>query len=495
MTSPQLPHPADTHLAQSKERGSVLLVALILAGVIALSLSSYIQLTTQAAKMANRSFYMDAAQNLCDSGMEVALWAMNNSNNWSGAGFTTSASNQYRGTFPSSGNYTFMGNVTGSVKIWADVTNDKQPHIVAKATITLVDGSTITKEAEAYVKQSSYFENGMVAPTISFSGNNVTVNSWNSDPDGNVSTAAIPYSSTVAAANVTVGATSLNPGALSDQNGKIYGYAASGSSDSGGGITLKQGIIGEPSYVNNAANKGTIEDGHATYDFTASFPDVTAPTAPGNYVVPTLSTGNISLPRGTDTAASDGYYYYNISDITLSGGDEMQITSGKVRIMATTATGSAVKITGGAGIEIATGASLQLYTAGDVSIAGNGILNGGNGNVTSTANQPINFQLYGTRSAAAVSSSGYQSIGISGNGYLSGVVYAPNGNVSINGGGSTGDVLGAMIGHSITMVGNTSFHYDESLPNTLVSGLFKVRKWRELVSDTDRAPYNTYLSF
>lgn len=491
MTSTPLPIPADAPLAQSKERGSVLLVALILAGVIALSLSSYIQLTTQAAKMANRSFYMDAAQNLCDAGMEVALWAMNNGNNWSGAGLTSSASNQYRGTFPSSGNYTFMGNVTGNVKIWADVTNDKQPHVVAKATITLVDGSTITKEAEAYIKQSSYFDNGMVAPTISFSGNNVTVNSWNSDPDGNASTPAQPYSSGVAAANVTVGATSLIPGALSDGNGKIYGYAASGSADSGGGITLKQGIIGGTSFVNNSLNKGQIEDGHASYDFTASFPDVTTPTAPGNYIVNTYSSSTQkTLPISGDSPASDGYYYYNYSDITLNGNDVFEITSGKVRI---TMTGD-ISITGNGALKIDTGAKLELYSPNTVTIAGNGLLNG-SGNSTATANQPINFQLYGTRTASAASSSGYQNISISGNGYLSGVVYAPNGNISINGGGSSGNVLGAMVGHSITMVGNTSFHYDESLPNNLVSGLFKVRKWRELVSDTDRAPYDTYLNF
>lgn len=487
MTSTQLPVSPAPLAVKSQERGSVLLVALILAGVIAISLTSYIQLTTQAAKMANRSFYMDAAQNLSDAGMEVALWAMNNGNNWSGAGLTSSASNQYRGTFPSSGNYTFMGNVTGNVKIWADVTNDKQPHVVAKATITLVDGSTITKEAEAYIKQSSYFDNGMVAPTISFSGNNVTVNSWNSVVGNSVQ----PYSSSVAAANVTVGATSLIPGALSDGNGKIYGYAASGSADSGGGITLKQGIIGGTSFVNNSANKGQIEDGHASYDFTASFPDVSAPTAPGNYIVNTFTSSTLNtLPRGTDSPASDGYYYYNYSDITLNGSDVFEITSGKVRIIMT----GNISITGNGALKIDTGAKLELYTSNDVKIAGNGLLNG-TGNSTATANQPINFQLYGTRTASAAGNSSFQDIQISGNGYLSGVVYAPNGNISINGGGSSGNVLGAMVGHSITMVGNTSFHYDESLPNNLVSGLFKVRKWRELVSDTDRAPYDTYLNF
>ena len=466
------------------------MVALILSGVIAISLTSFLTLTTHASKMANRSFYMDAAQDLCDAGLDMTLWAMNNSD-WTDAGFTSSATNQYQGTFPSSGSYQFSGGVTGTVKIWVDNTDSTKPHTVVKATVTLIDGSQITKEAEAYMKQSSYFDDGLVAGSVSFSGSNVTVNSWNSNPTGN---AVVHYSSSVAAANVTVGATNVTPGALGDQNGKIYGDAAAGSTDTGGGITINQGVIGDTSYVNTTSNKGSIQDGHATYDFTESFPDVTAPSAPGNYTVKSISGDNITLPGGTDTPASDGYYYYSASSISLGGNsDELHITSGKVRILMSS-TGSSLSTGGSApGIVIDSGASLQIYTAGNVSISGNGVVNGSTS--LSSTGQPINFQLYGTRSTSQVATSGYQSISISGNGYFSGVIYAPNGNVTMNGGGSSGDVLGAIVAHSATLNGGTSFHYDESLPNTLTTGLWKLRKWRELVSDADRSPYNSYLSF
>lgn len=484
--------PESRATAAQSERGSVLLVVMLLSLVIAISLTSFLQLTTHAAKMANRSFYMDAAQNLCDTGIEQALWAMNNSSNWSGAGFTQSATYEYQGTFPNTGgvagNYTYIGKVTGRVKIWADITPTSTPHIVAKSTITLSDGSQITKAAEAYLKQGSYFDNGLVAGSITFSGSNIFVNSWNSNPDGNATTPAIPYSSAVAAANITVGATNVTPGALTDQNGKIAGYAAAGSTETGGGISINQGIIGNATYVNNSANKGTIQADHATYDFTESFPDISAPS--GNITYNTLA--NATVPQATDVQSSDGKYYYTVSTITLTSNHaKLYIQSGNVVIKTTATTGTAVKISGSAdGIVIAGNASLAIYTDQDVSISGNGVING-NASVTG-AGEAKNFQLYGTRSA---STGTFQDISISGNGYFSGVIYAPNGNVSMTGGGTNGDVLGAILAHKATLTGGTNFHYDEALPTEVVAGVWKVKKWRELVTDAEQAPYATKLAF
>lgn len=497
-TSPRpIAKPSRRPADRVSNRGSVLMVALIIAGVIAISLTSFMQLASNAAKLSNRSFYMDGAQNLADLGLEHSLWSMNNGVWTTGNTYqVTLPSTSESTTISSGGNFVFSGNVKGQVKIYADLTDASKPHVVVKASVTLNDGSVIEKLAEAYIKSASWADDGVVAPHVDVS-NNVTMNSWNSDPDGNASTPAIPYSSAVAGANITVAATDVTAGAL-DNGGKIYGNVAAGSSASGGGIVIGiKGIVGNATYLADYThNKGTIQDGHSTYDFTASFPDVSAPAAPGGSEY-TIATGNITLPRTSplDTPASDGNYYYYVSSISLAGSDQLHIAGGNVvlRIGNSTMSGSALSLTGTASIAIDTGATLKVYTSGDVKIAGNGITSGGN--TTTTANQPINFQLYGTRSGSDVSTLGYQSLDVHGNGVLSGVVYAPNANVSAIGSGSGGDIMGAIIGNSVTIGGNSQFHYDESLASTLSSGIWKLRKWRDLTNATNRTSYETLVNF
>lgn len=485
---------------RNSQRGSVLMVALILAGVMALSLTSYLNLSMNAAKMANRSFYMDGAQNLADIGLEQALWSMNNKD-WLAGNFAQRAGTlkEYQGTFPSASTYfTLSAGAKGQVKVWADLNDADKPHIVSKATVTLADGSEIIKVAEAYLIQRSYYEEGMVGDTIDMRGQ-VTGDSWSSDPDNDPSTPPIPYSAAVASDNTKFAATAVIANALSGGQGQIRGAVSVGSSEAGGGLTLgSQGTVGDNAWV-NAGNRG-VQEGHATYDYTASFPDEKNPVPPAGTVVSTLVSASTQLPRRNasgviiDTPASDGYYYYTIPEIDLGGNtDTLHISGGKVIITTTNTTGVTVNATGNrSGIVIDNGSALKLYTAGDVRATGNGILNGGNGVSADTANQPINFQLYGTRSANAAAISGDQIIDIKGNGYLSGVIYAPNGDVTLNGNGA---VLGAAVGDTVVFTGNAAFHYDDSLPKTLVTGLWKLRKWRELSTATERSTYETQLAF
>ena len=65
----------------------------------------------------------------------------------------------------------------------------------------------------------------------------------------------------------------------------------------------------------------------------------------------------------------------------------------------------------------------------------------------------------------------------------------------MKGGGTNGIILGAMVGNNISVTGNSTFHYDESLANMDNSNIWGVTKWRELASASDRSTYNTELSF
>ena len=479
----------------NSNRGSVLIVAAIFSTLIAIALASYLQLSRNSMKLANRSFYSNAAMDLTDAGLEQAMWGMNN-NNLAGGGFTQVTGNpaQWQGTFPAPTTWhQFLQGVKGQTRVWLDQTNAGSPHAVAMATITLGDGSTFMKEAEIYLGRRSYFANGLVAKqTITFSGNNASVDSWNSDPDNTPSTPAIPYSSTVARDNGMVGSTSVQIDAINVSNADIYGFAAVGGTSLNDIQVGPNGLVGPYGTAN-----GTIDTTHVTYDFTTNFPDVSAPSLT-EYNISAIG-GATTLPRAGDIPAADGSYYYNVPSISLSGngatlsisGSNVGVAKPNVVIVVTNTLGNSVSTTGQGGIRIDIGASLAMYTSGNVSIAGNGVMNGTN----ATPNQPVAFQLYGTLTAAQAAADGMQTISVAGNGVLSGVVYAPNANTSFNGGGNNGQVLGAMVANSVTITGNSAFHYDESLANFGGSKVFAVTKWRELSSASDRAAYASNFNF
>jgi hypothetical protein len=107
------------------------------------------------------------------------------------------------------------------------------------------------------------------------------------------------------------------------------------------------------------------------------------------------------------------------------------------------------------------------------------------------AGQPQNFRIYGTRTDEEVKTYGNQSIKISGNGSLSGVIYAPNGDISAKGGGNSGFIHGSLVGASLTFTGNDCFYYDESLADLGGDAGFKFESWEEFsvtsVDGTEKA--------
>ena len=122
---------------------------------------------------------------------------------------------------------------------------------------------------------------------------------------------------------------------------------------------------------------------------------------------------SFSTPASITTLTAGTYTY---SDISLAASKQLNISGDVVLLLTASAGSSAIAIAGNAGINIAPGASLKIYTAGDISIAGNGVANGGA--TAATANAPVKFQIWGT----STSTSTDQSISIAGNGVLSGIV-------------------------------------------------------------------------
>ncbi|MBW7894170.1 MAG: hypothetical protein H3C27_03580 [Opitutaceae bacterium] len=444
-------------------RGAVLIVALLLAAVIAISLGTYINLSLNSQALAHRTFYSNAAMNLAETGIEEAMWSYND-DRVSGTGWSawdTSVGTTARRTLSG---FTYNGNVTGSVRVLAtDRTGlGVSPQIIARSTVVLPRGEAIEKWIEITLSKRSKFALGLVAKdSITFSGNNASVDSWNSDPNGDGSV-IVPYSSGVANDAGSIGSVDVSS-TISVNNADIWGSAAIGGSNLsaiGVGPNGRVGPYGTAS--------GTLDPNSVSTDFTANLEPVVNPTG-----------GTVITAINNSATVTTGVW--RVPSISLAGLQKLDIT-GDVTLIITAAAGTpGIAISGNASINVASGASLKIYAESDVSISGTGLVN--------PNTQPSSVQIWGTSSGA---SSINQSIAITGGSLLSAICYAPHADIEIKG---SGDVLGSFVGNTISVTGNASFHYDESLANFDTDDPYGITKWRELTTATERSAYLSLMSF
>lgn len=469
-------------------QGSALIVALIFAAVIAISLTSFLALSLNTSRLANRAFYFNAAQDLADTGLEHVLWSLNNEvtypspNNWTTGGFAARSgfANEYQGTFPSSGTYNLSGGATGQVKAYVNydpainTAHAEYPnaYAVVQATITLGDGTTLSKTVKSHLQQRSFSGGGMVARQgISFNGN-VTIDSWVSGSDTTTTSDDQIYSTSVRRTEARVASPSL----ITVQNADVFGRAAIGTDTFvAAGLT-----VGSTGRLRGAFTDPTgVDLTRLTFDFTASFPDVSGVPTSGTSLAP-ITTGTTTLGNGT----------YLVASINMSG------SSPKIEVGASTATNAVMVVSGNVDMSGSTqiivypGSTLKMYVAGNFRMTGSsGIQNG----TSTTPNTPAAFELFGTRTEAnIVAGSTMQDWLIRGGSYLSAVIYGPNANIEVNG---TGDTYGSVVGNRVDMVGSGNFHQDESLRNRRTSGLWALSKWRELSQPAEKATFSTALAF
>ncbi len=500
-------------------RGSVLIVAMLMAAIIGISLVSFIKLSNNSLKQAHRTFYSNSAMNLAEVGLEEALFRFNKLDNvaapadawpspWT---LNTTAYHATSSPWTPSATQTLTGftpgpNTTGSIKVWVHYyagDAGKTPRIIAKSTIAQPDGSPpISKYIEVELRKRSLFSNGLVARLdVDWVGSPMA-DSWDSklfnsttldtdldglidiyDTDANgdsILDLPRPYSSTYRSANVIVGSIG---GSIDLAGGEVWGYAKTGEAGS-----IDGGAVHDLFTTTNDPTR-------RTNDFNATFPESTVPSPSTgvNAIASSVNTDEI-FPRTGDTFTTvngEQIYYYRFAagaSVVIAGSEHIQITASKkvVWLMTNHASAGAISVSGTAtgGIDIGLGGSLHVYTDGNVSISGNGS-NMANGNASAAS-----CIIYGTGTA-----SGTQSLDVSGNGQLNACVYAPNASVTLNGGGTNGLMCGAVVARNIRMNGNTSFHYDDALGRLTAGNPYGIGKWRELQSAAERAAYATPLSF
>jgi hypothetical protein len=242
-------------------------------------------------------------------------------------------------------------------------------------------------------------------------------------------------------------------------NADIFGTASVGGASSTAISVGSNGKVGPFGTGNGVKNPASI----AT-DFITNLENVPTPTG-----------GTILTSIGSTIGSTGTTTMWQVSHI-----EDSLTVYGDVTLILTAGVGTdAINLTGTDTLTISPGATLKIYTAGDIKVAGNGVLN--------YNDSPDTLQIWGTSTSSTA-----QDIQIAGNGALKGVVYAPNGSVKING---NGDVMGAIVGKEIELTGNAAFHYDESLADIGGDTPFGVYKWREILSPTERATNASLLAF
>lgn len=454
-------------------RGSILLVAMILTILIAMSLGSYLSLSRSNMVISNRALYNSAAMNLAENGLEEGMYSINKkvaepTYDWSG--WTNDGVNAWRKLT----GYTFDQNATGETRVIVyNYLGSAAPKIVARSSIRLANqNQPIEKWVEVQLRKTSRYANGLVAKeSLKFSGNNASVDSWNSEKndDGSARGSPVGYSSSVKHDKGTAGSISVAVDAVLVQNADIWGWVKTGGSAP---VVGSNGTIGP-----FGTATGTVVPSRVQTDFT--MPIEIKPTITTGTTLPAI--GNGDLPKTLGTSGSTNIY--RIPSITSSGNSSKVLTiDGNVTIVLTggSAGTEVLGLSGQSSIEITSGSSLTIYAEGDINITGNGVAN---------ANlQPKSFTVIATSTSTLTT----QKVDIKGNGELKAVVDAPNAAVKIVG---NGDVSGSVLGKTIELTGNAAFHYDESLADLGSGNPYRISKWVELTAAGSRDLYRSNLNF
>jgi hypothetical protein len=229
-----------------------------------------------------------------------------------------------------------------------------------------------------------------------------------------------------------------------------------------------------------ATNAGTVSGvanvtGAQRTDFYQDLARVLAPTDPNYQPAPWGSVNaSPSVVNGTTTLAAsavEGTHAsrYVVSAITIEGTQKLTLAgnaAGTTTYIEVYVTG-AVNASGNAEIIVEPGVHAKIIVAGNVKIAGNGIMN--------RNNQPGDLQIYGI--SPLDNSPRIMEIG--GNTHLSAAVYAPGFDVQINNGGTRGSVYGSFVGKTVKMNGVTDLHYDEALGSGGMISNYKIASWFE----------------
>jgi len=309
---------------------------------------------------------------------------------------------------------------------------------------TVGGGPHATRVVEVILKPFSSFRTALFSTqTIDMTDQNIVVDSYDSRDPSKSTNGQYDPAKRQSNGNIATDGNLIDAG-----NAHIYGDAAT-----------HDGTV-----LNSNNVTGNISSNFWEDVFAVKNPDVTFLTTPTTV----SNTSTLTATAGTPSQ-------YKLSTINLSGTNMLRLqgaADGSATYIQIVVTGD-ISLTGQAQITMDPGVYVRIFVDGNADIEGNGFSNPGSA---------LNLQLYGvdkTNPDGTPATNTYGSIKIAGNGGFKGAVYAPDYDIYMKGGGNTDSIYGSFSGHTITMTGIQSVHYDEAMAEGGLISDYKIASWFE----------------
>ena len=401
-------------------------MTLITCMVIGVVLASYLDLISSRYKITIRSQCWNGAIPVAEQGIEEALAHLHDDSN------APSANNWTLGTISGQTEYSKQRtNADGSyflANLYYSGTNNPYIYGTGFVPTPLEAGSYISRSIKVTCTNPPTFSYGIAAIYgIQMNGNGIASDSY--DSSNPLMSSNGLYSPSIASSNGNVAS--------------VFGPVNLGNHTIAGNLSLG------PEVSSTSIGPGSVT-GQTYTDFNVSFPDAQLP--------PVLS-------NAPPASMTNGMYVFNQSGAwSISSGTApivvMPGVSVQLRVDATTFNPGAINIATTNGIS----GTLSLYQ-----VSGTATLNG-NTYVASQCAQ--NFYYYGLP--------GVTSITCSGSSTFVGAIYAPEANMTLSGGGSSNDFMGALVVKSLTLNGHYNIHFDQALLQYGPKRGYVAASWQEI---------------
>lgn len=416
----------------SKRSGSALLVTVMIAGILAAAVGTYLALTSQENNNVKRSIGWNAALPLAEAGMEEALSHVNrntNGYNVDGWSFSPTYGAIHKQRFVSDGFYSVNigGNPGGIIYITSTGFGQWKGSNYIARTVQVVAQTP-----------SPFIPIGIEATNITFGG---TFGADSFDSSNPLYSTNGNYDRSKATALVTIATPGL--GFRIAGNSHIRGYVATGP---GGSVGISgSAFVGDETF----AGRG-IQPGHQTNNFTATFPPVYAPF--------TNTTPNVHIPTNGTVNGTDYTYVLTGGNYFTSNLDSAAY--GKTLYVASNST---LFVTGNVDLSTVvfntnSNPRLDVYISAPAVTFSPDVVGG----------TPPQFWVYGLPSCTSMTLVAHS--------MFSGVIYAPQVNLRATGSAS---FCGAIVAATFSCLGNFDFHWDAAVANVPAKE-FKILSWAEL---------------
>jgi len=488
-------------LHKLRQRGSALILVVILFAFGALYLASYFLITQAEYTAVARSQSWNCSMALAEAGVEEAMSIINKNQGIFGAITNWSTTATSDGWTVSGNVYSmtrWMGTNVGSTNLGyytVYITNNISgtntgPTILSVGQATWnssyasFQAPPPARKVLVRTKLDALVQGNLVSITnTTFNGNGVTIDSFDSsDPAHSdwqtVLTYHGQYYGTYPANPMQVVTDTNNPSEnhkrkdnamvatdgnlLTVQNANVSGYINTAP----GGLATENsgGYVGDVPWVFAANNTSpgnatqAVQPGHQRDDMNVMFPDVQLPT---NVWTTITENGN-----STTTITNTGYY--KLINSSHSGTAECN------NPLYIKGTNVVLYVPYGINYVGSSTKQLTLETNSDVTIyLGVDLNTGGNAGINNLGKYAPAFAIFGLPSCTSIT--------LGGNGAVTAYVYAPEATLSMGGGGSTTyDSVGAFFVYQISFGGHINFHYDESLLKTGPARGFIPVTWQEV---------------